>query len=933
MADIQISSSDELSTGVSLTPANFHNLINNATVQSGVIGDKAATTTLESSDELLLKQASSSALRKVTWANLASEVSADFSLGADSVDETKSDFYTNWEDASAGAIGETKDNLVTAGYLPVTKLATSNHPVIDVMAYGALGDNLGTVVAQWLTGGTHTRGYTNLAGIQADYPWVESLFDTIDFAACQKALDVAWQLTKATYGKSENTSAGGLLGQDSTDNELTKSGTARSVTVYFPTGWYKTNKTLIAPPRVTIKGDGGKHTTIRYTGDRYSNAGVRRAVGDGLTPAISAEGSYTDSITIGGTAHTLARVLDDKKWKYYNDNAAFKVPNRVDGMHAVMLVRDNLPYTHATVTLGLYNGVTTVTSAQAVGPTSFSYMVNNAAGYDDNDVGIVYDTGTGTANGVFHFERGSSYNTGSNNLTTSGTTVGGNLDVLTTDPAVGGGSYYFQTGVIDNEKFYQQATLTVASTTTRIYPYTRINFPSGVFVVTTDTGSSAYTSLTGYVESGTIDDDDVGTIDIYSQGYNPTGAEQFGAAVAGDTTNTAEGLGAAPTGNTRIHDYDGEISGIQFSSLAWDNSVGLWLAGYQHDNIRYNDLIFQGYGSFDKATHITETTPRMSTKGMIGCMLNNGSKNLSRCYGKNLHWSNCTFEACYVGLLTTAGKGCRVDGNQMWDNRFSVRMGGLYHTICDNRIDNFSGEDMVGEFNYIPFAVGECAIFLRLPVCCVISANTIHQTQRAIELYGCTGVSISGNSIAVPDPAGRNAAHDYTQAHGFVLMAGAAGQGYSYADEGQAEYHNTGLMVTGNSWMYTNYAHATYSPIWIEHDATVGDHRSISGRATCNGHKPLGSIGSFTDATCDTNSNTTVNCDSTSLMAAGMRVTGTNIPAATEIKSVDNATDFTITNAATGTTANVTLTFWVPTVRETQDDGVVQDRGTFGDDD
>ena len=78
MADIQISSSDELSTGVSLTPANFHNLINNATVQSGVIGDKAATTTLESSDELLLKQASSSALRKVTWANLASEVSADF---------------------------------------------------------------------------------------------------------------------------------------------------------------------------------------------------------------------------------------------------------------------------------------------------------------------------------------------------------------------------------------------------------------------------------------------------------------------------------------------------------------------------------------------------------------------------------------------------------------------------------------------------------------------------------------------------------------------------------------------------------------------------------------------------------------------------------------------------------------------------------------
>ena len=52
MPDIQISSSDELSTGVSLTPANFHNLTNNATVQSGVIGDKTAATTLEAGDEL-----------------------------------------------------------------------------------------------------------------------------------------------------------------------------------------------------------------------------------------------------------------------------------------------------------------------------------------------------------------------------------------------------------------------------------------------------------------------------------------------------------------------------------------------------------------------------------------------------------------------------------------------------------------------------------------------------------------------------------------------------------------------------------------------------------------------------------------------------------------------------------------------------------------
>tara|TARA_R110000765_G_scaffold186522_1_gene292141 strand:- start:45 stop:2768 length:2724 start_codon:yes stop_codon:yes gene_type:complete len=905
MPDIQISSSDELSTGVSLTPANFHNLINNATVQSGVIGDKTASATMEASDELLLKQSSSGALRKVTWANLASEVSADFALSADSVDETKSDFYVNWEDGSAGASGETKDRLVTDGFLPVAKLATSTHPVIDVMAYGALGDNTGTVVAQWLTGGTHTRGYTNLAGIQADYPWVESLFDTIDFAACQKALDVAWQLTKATYGKAEN-SAGGLLAQSSSDNELTKSGTARSVTVYFPTGWYKTNKTLIAPPRVTIKGDGGKHTTIRYTGDRYDNAGVRKTSG------------YTDSITIGGTAYTLARVLDDKKWKYYNDNANYKLPKRRDGMHAIMLVRDNLPYTHATVTLGLYNGVATVTSTQGSTPASASFLVNQASataalpdgGYADTASSIVYDGGSSISASILHFEGGGSY-TSTNSLAASGTATGGALDVLE--------SGYFQENVINNEKFYQQATLTVATSHPRIYPYTRIKFQSGVFVVTADAAINAST-LTGYVESGTISNTHVGTIDIYSQGFNPAGAEQDG----------DESLSAA---KDRVHDYDGEISGIQFSSLAWDYSVGLWLPGFQHDNVRYTDLIFKGYGSFDKDSHITETTPRMSTKGMVGCMLNNGSNNLARCYGKNLHWSNCTFEACYVGLMFATGKGCRVDGNQMWDNRFSVRMGGLYHTICDNRIDNFSGEDMGGAFDYIPFAVGECAIYLRLPVCCVISANTIHQTQRAIELYGCTGVSISGNTIAVPDPAGRNAAHDYTQAHGFVLMAGAAGQGYSYADEGQAMQHNAGLMVTGNSWMYTNYKHATYSPIWIEHDATVGVHRSITGRAICNGHEPLG----FTDATCDTThtggSTTTVNCDSTTKIAAGQRVTGAGIAAGVTVSSISGSTAFVISSAATATASNVTLTFWYPTVKETQDDDAVQDRGTFGDDD
>ena len=56
MPDIQIKSSDELQTGVSLQPADFHNLVNNATVQSGVIGDKTESETLASADELIFKE-------------------------------------------------------------------------------------------------------------------------------------------------------------------------------------------------------------------------------------------------------------------------------------------------------------------------------------------------------------------------------------------------------------------------------------------------------------------------------------------------------------------------------------------------------------------------------------------------------------------------------------------------------------------------------------------------------------------------------------------------------------------------------------------------------------------------------------------------------------------------------------------------------------
>lgn len=62
----------------------------------------------------------------------------------------------------------------------------------------------------------------------------------------------------------------------------------------------------------------------------------------------------------------------------------------------------------------------------------------------------------------------------------------------------------------------------------------------------------------------------------------------------------------------------------------------------------------------------------------------------------------------------------------------------------------------------------------------------------------------------------------------------------------------------------------------------------------------------------DTNSNTTVdNMDNTTGLFNGMFVTGTDIPANTTIASVDSSTQITISQSATGSTADVTLTFKV----------------------
>ena len=789
MPDIQIRSADELATGVSLQPADFHALVNNASLQSGAIGDKTAITALEASDELLIKQ--SGALKKISWSNVAAEVASDFSLTTSSVDEGKSDFYTNWDTPNTA-----KNRLVTDGFLPISKAATSEHPVIDVMAYGALGDNSGTVVAQWLSGGTYDRGYATLAAIQADYPWVESLLDTIDFAACQKALDVAWSKIKATYGLLEDTSASAvLLAQSGSDTEHDKSRTARSVEVFFPTGWYKLNKTLIVPPSCVVTGTGSGGSVLRYIGDKFNAAGEKKST------------DYSDAITVGSQSETLARTLNGRKWKYYSDKTDYKVPSRLDGMHAIMLVRDELKYTTANVTTGIYHNVGTVTAGGSLSAAT-TFTVNNGSGYAEGASSIVYDNGSTLSATTFYAE-GGSYYTSTNALAASGTLTGGTL----TNPFSGA---YYEDGVDDNEKFYAQQSLTVSSTGQRIYPGTKIDFPNGVFVVAANEAASS-TALVGYVESGSIASSDVGTIDVYSQGYNPTGSEQ-----GADES--------AAAGKNRVQDMDGCIRDIGFSSYAEDDTIGIWLAGFTHRNCKYTNLNFRGYSSFT-SSHISGT-PNDSSKGMFGIMLNSGSANQSRTLGDDLKITNSTFEACYAGAVITGdSQGIVFSENHLKFNRFGVRFNGLHHNIANNRFDGFTTATQTEA----PHRIGETAIYLRYPVGCIINGNSIEHQQRAVELYGTTNVSVNGNSVTVPDPAGRTGTvHDYTQAHGFVVHATAVTYAYAEDGDGDAYRHNAGLLVTGNNWKYNDYTPATYSPLYINGLTT----NQVFGSAYGNGSWP-----------------------------------------------------------------------------------------------
>jgi len=66
---------------------------------------------------------------------------------------------------------------------------------------------------------------------------------------------------------------------------------------------------------------------------------------------------------------------------------------------------------------------------------------------------------------------------------------------------------------------------------------------------------------------------------------------------------------------------------------------------------------------------------------------------------------------------------------------------------------------------------------------------------------------------------------------------------------------------------------------------------------------------SFTDATCDTDGTTSVTMDSTALVRVGDAVSGTGIPSGTTVASITNATKFVLSQSATQTNVDVTLTF------------------------
>ena len=106
--------------------------------------------------------------------------------------------------------------------------------------FGAIADNQSHKIREWLVGGSFDRGYTTLADIQIDYPFVNDLdFDEIDYAAIQKAADVS-----LNYGWG-----------------------VRRPPVFFPNGTYIINRTVYTGHEVPFVGESRASSVIKTSPD------------------------------------------------------------------------------------------------------------------------------------------------------------------------------------------------------------------------------------------------------------------------------------------------------------------------------------------------------------------------------------------------------------------------------------------------------------------------------------------------------------------------------------------------------------------------------------------------------------------------------------------------------------------------------------------
>tara|TARA_R100000655_G_scaffold25256_1_gene51331 strand:+ start:21779 stop:24571 length:2793 start_codon:yes stop_codon:yes gene_type:complete len=113
---------------------------------------------------------------------------------------------------------------------------------------------------------------------------------------------------------------------------------------------------------------------------------------------------------------------------------------------------------------------------------------------------------------------------------------------------------------------------------------------------------------------------------------------------------------------------------------------------------------------------------------------------------------------------------------------------------------------------------------------------------------------------------------------------------------------------------------AENSTIYTNNLIKIGDTVKISGTVSNNGTFTVADIVStansasglgttFTDSTCDTNSDTSVSHNANAQIIAGLSVSGTGIQSGTFISSITNSTSFVLSKPATATNNNVTLTF------------------------